>query len=91
VIAKIFDQWQHDWLYHRPLFYLELLGVGCSLLAAIFISFFANNTSLQVLFALWLCGSICLTITSYIRSHGWPMLLMMIYTCFNLVGLIKNI
>lgn len=73
------------------LFNLELLGVSSSIKAAVLISFFPTAIPLKYVFILWLIGSISLSITSWMRSNAWPMLLMFIYTVLNMIGLINTI
>lgn len=91
MISGIFRQWQLDWHTNKLLFNLELLGVASSISAAILISFYPQVISLQIVFILWLIGSISLAVTSYMRSNAWPMALMVTYTVLNIVGLVNTL
>lgn len=91
MISRIFEQWKLDWRNNKCLFNLELAGVASSIAAAILISFFPASVPLQLMFVLWLVGSICLAVTSYMRSNAWPMALMLTYTVLNIVGLFNTL
>lgn len=87
ILQRVIDQWKHDWNTNKFLFFFELIGTASSILASVLISFWPTIINLIWVFIFWLIGSILLTITSYIRSTGWPMLLMITYSVFNIIGL----
>lgn len=91
MISTLFSQWISDWRDRRSLFWLEMIGTVSSLIAAVLISFWPGIIHLSWVFSFWLVGSISLAISSYMRQAAWPMLLMITYTVFNLVGLWKMI
>jgi hypothetical protein len=88
---SIVEQWKQDFIHHRGLFILEMVGTLSSIAASVFISFWGNKFGLQTVFYLWLVGSVSLAIAAWIRKTAWPMLLMLVYTFFNLIGLYNTL
>lgn len=91
MIKKILNQWVMDWKHNPLLFWLELIGTVSSIMASVLISVWAGQINLFYVFVCWMIGSVSLTITAYMRSTGWPMLLMIVYTVFNIIGLYNTI
>lgn len=87
ILRRVVDQWAHDWRTNKFLFFFELIGTASSILASVLISFWPTAINLVWVFIFWLIGSLLLLITSWIRSTGWPMLLMLTYSVFNIIGL----
>jgi uncharacterized membrane protein YccC len=76
-----------DWSTNRLAFSLDLLGTIVSILASILIATQTREEPLLLIFVLWLIGSVSLTVSSYMRSHAWMMVLMCYYTTMNAWGL----
>jgi len=91
LISGLSDQWKKDWNEHRPIFWLEMIGTLSSIAASVLVSIWANRIDLSWVFIFWMIGSISLAISSYMRSTAWPMILMIVYTVFNLIGLYNTI
>jgi hypothetical protein len=88
---RLFDQWKKDWRENRRLFWLEMTGTLSSIVASVLVSFWAGRMDLFWVFLFWLIGSLSLALAAYIRSTAWPMLLMVIYTIFNVIGLYNTL
>ena len=88
---SIITQWKYDAVHHSKLFILEMIGTLSSIAASVFISIWGNSIGLQTVFYFWLIGSISLAIAAWIRKTAWPMLLMLVYTFFNLIGLYNTL
>lgn len=91
MFGKIFNQWATDWKINPLLFWLEFVGTISSIMASVLISVWASSINLFWVFVCWMIGSLSLTITAYIRATGWPMLLMIVYTFFNVIGLYNTL
>lgn len=91
MFIEIIDQWKSDWSSRRQLFFLEIIGVVSSITASIMISIFQGSINLLWVFVCWLIGSVSMGIAAYLRNIGWPMLLMIVYTFFNIIGLYNSI
>lgn len=89
MFSNLIVQWKYDWQNRRILFWLELFGTISSIGASFCISLFQNHINIFWVFLLWLLGSISMGICAYLRNIGWPMLIMSIYTIFNLIGMYK--
>jgi hypothetical protein len=91
MLNKLFNQWADDWKNHPHLFWLELIGTVSSIAASVIISVWAGTIDLVWVFVCWMIGSLSLTVTAYMRSTAWPMLLMIVYTFFNTIGLYNTL
>jgi len=87
MLSSVFSQWIADWHDRRTLFWFEMVGTVSSLIAAVLISFWPGLIHLSWVFSFWLIGSIALAVSSFMRQAAWPMLLMITYTVFNIIGL----
>lgn len=87
MLSNLLNQWKYDWTNRRYLFCLELFGTISSIGASFTISLFQNHVNIGWVFLMWLLGSISMGICAYLRNIGWPMLIMAIYTVFNIIGL----
>jgi hypothetical protein len=88
---RLFDQWRNDWNDNRFLFWLEMIGTTSSIVASMLVSFWAGTMNLFWVFSFWMVGSLSLALAAYIRSTAWPLLLMMVYTIFNVIGLYNTL
>ena len=88
---KLIEQWVFDWHNNKLLFWLELIGTVSSITASILISFWPTIINLVWVFVFWMIGSLSLASAAYIRSIAWPMLLMVTYSIFNLIGLYNTL
>lgn len=91
MLDRFFKQWANDWSSNPLLFWLELIGTASSIAASVLISVWTGSIDLFWVFVCWMIGSLSLTVTAYMRSTGWPMLLMIVYTIFNIIGLYNTI
>lgn len=91
MFQNLITQWQFDWTNRRNLFWLELFGTISSIGASVTISLFHNQVNIFWVFFMWLLGSTSMGICAYLRNIGWPMLIMCIYTVFNIIGLYNSI
>ena len=91
MLDKILNQWATDWRFNPLLFWLELVGTFSSIMASVLISLWPGSINLFYVFVCWMIGSVSLTVSAYIRATGWPMILMIVYTFFNLIGLYNTI
>ncbi len=87
MFVEIVEQWKSEWSDRRQLFFLEIIGVISSITASVLISIFQGSINLMWVFVCWLIGSVSMGIAAYLRNIGWPMLLMIVYTFFNIIGL----
>lgn len=91
MFSNLVHQWKIDWRENKPLFSFELIGVCSSIFAAILISFWPNIIDLTWVFLFWLVGSVSLAISAWMRATAWPMLLMITYTIFNMIGIYNTL
>ena len=91
MFSRISEQWKKDWTENRTIFWFEMIGTLSSITASVLISVWPGSINLFWVFIFWMIGSLSLVASSYMRSTAWPMLLMLVYTVFNLIGLYNTI
>ncbi len=91
MLKTLFDQWVNDWKTNKLLFGLELIGTVSSIAAAILISVWPGTINMAWVFLLWMVGSVSLATSAFMRSTAWPMILMITYSIFNIIGLYNTL
>lgn len=87
IFQEIYEHWKNDWINHRRLFWLELVGVFLNATATATLSIMVDDPPILFCYIAWFIGSGLLMLTSYIRRTSWIFCLMTFYTLMNIVGL----
>ena len=83
----VIQQWIDDWKTNKFRFILELVGTLLSMTASILLALSMFN--LFIIYLIWMSGSICLIVSSYMRQSYWVLVLMSFYTLVNIIGLYR--
>ena len=95
-INDIINFWKETWAESKLMFFLEFVGAICTLIAATMLAFlhipilwFGLTTKWWVFF-FYFISTCCLVRVCYVRHSSWLLLMFMVLTVLNIIGLVNH-